>query len=221
MAYNKSWRESKRSAGIYRIVCLATGKRYIGSSIHLYRRLHRHLDDLRAGIHGNRYLQRAFNKYGREQFIVETLFYCNPEDCERFERNLIESIPTKECYNLKSASDGHFVMSEETKQMLRDKVAERYKSDEYRKKMSDCHKGQIVTEEQRKKISAALKGRKPTEEARANYKKAWETRDRTVSPEVRAKISKTLTGRKNPHAGYKGPRNKHFDISAEKEAYNA
>lgn len=58
-------------AGVYTIDCIHNGMRYIGSSVHVWKRLKReHLWALRAKRHGNWKLQRDFNRYGIEGFTV-------------------------------------------------------------------------------------------------------------------------------------------------------
>lgn len=63
-------------AGIYRITCLSTDKFYIGSSQNCRARTTSHLHDLRHNMHSNPKLQRAFNKYGENQFIFEIVEQC-------------------------------------------------------------------------------------------------------------------------------------------------
>lgn len=62
-------------SGIYQIVNRANGKMYVGSAIHLYRRWHLHLTQLRAGKHCNTLLQRAWSKYGESAFDLEILTF--------------------------------------------------------------------------------------------------------------------------------------------------
>lgn len=58
---------------IYRIVCFPTGKCYVGQTNDAITRKSHHFRSLRKNKHGNRYLQRAYNKYGRECFYFEIL----------------------------------------------------------------------------------------------------------------------------------------------------
>ena len=57
--------------GIYRIRNKLDGKRYIGSAQDFDERWDVHKKELRKGIHGNLHLQRAWNKYGEENFAFE------------------------------------------------------------------------------------------------------------------------------------------------------
>ena len=56
--------------GVYEIINLADGKMtsYIGSSVNIKSRWKGHVHDLCQGVHGNSYLQRAWNKYGEGAF---------------------------------------------------------------------------------------------------------------------------------------------------------
>jgi group I intron endonuclease len=64
------------ASGIYEIVNKANGKRYIGSAINIKRRWNVHRSDLRLGSHHSRALQRAWNKYGDDQFDFRVVELC-------------------------------------------------------------------------------------------------------------------------------------------------
>ena len=59
--------------GIYKITCLTNNKSYIGQSVSIKRRWATHKRELAAGTHYNEYLQRAYNKYGKDSFVYEIL----------------------------------------------------------------------------------------------------------------------------------------------------
>jgi group I intron endonuclease len=62
-----------RHPGVYQIRNRITGKLYIGSSVNVTNRLAVHLFHLIRGSHHSRYLQRAFNRWGYENFCFETI----------------------------------------------------------------------------------------------------------------------------------------------------
>lgn len=62
-----------RTSGIYKITCLVNNKCYIGSSVDIYKRLCTHKFQLRRNKHNNKYFQRAWNKYGEDNFVFELL----------------------------------------------------------------------------------------------------------------------------------------------------
>lgn len=63
--------------GIYAIKNKVNGKIYVGRSVCVPRRLRQHLRDLRRSRHFNQHLQRAFNKYGEDQFELIVLEQCS------------------------------------------------------------------------------------------------------------------------------------------------
>lgn len=64
---------NKRVGGVYKITNIINGKYYIGSSMYIKGRWNEHIRCLKNQTHDNRYLQRAWNKYGRENFSFEIL----------------------------------------------------------------------------------------------------------------------------------------------------
>lgn len=67
------------TSGIYRIICVPTGKFYIGSSVQLRSRWSQHLYDFRNSIHKNPHLQSAWNKHGEQCFVFEVLELTLPD----------------------------------------------------------------------------------------------------------------------------------------------
>lgn len=63
------------NCGIYKITNVLDGKVYVGSSVDLKDREHNHFYNLNKGTHSNKYLQNAFNRHGRDNFIFEVLEY--------------------------------------------------------------------------------------------------------------------------------------------------
>lgn len=71
--------ESNNISGIYSIMCIENDRIYIGLSKNINHRRHEHFQQLRRGKHYNIFLQRAFNKYGEENFKFEILEFCNSD----------------------------------------------------------------------------------------------------------------------------------------------
>ncbi len=61
------------ASGIYKIICTANKRIYIGSTVNLRQRKNEHWSDFKRNQHPNRHLQRAWNKYGEQAFIFEVL----------------------------------------------------------------------------------------------------------------------------------------------------
>ena len=60
---------TNKKSGVYQIINKADGNKYIGSTVDLERRCHRHLLDLKKGRHENKKLQKACDEHGQECFV--------------------------------------------------------------------------------------------------------------------------------------------------------
>lgn len=88
----------RRLCGIYAILNIINGMRYIGSSIDIQRRCSDHIWALRKNIHDNSCLQRAWNKYGEENFAVVVVETISLEELEQRETYWIKETANK--YNI-------------------------------------------------------------------------------------------------------------------------
>lgn len=105
------------SIGIYKIINLHNGKVYIGQSINLTHRLTEHRLKLSKGIHSNKYLQNAWNKYGEQNFKFEIIEICLETELterENFWINYYGGYESKQNYNHKSA-EAHVKYSKESR----------------------------------------------------------------------------------------------------------
>lgn len=71
-------RNIENVSGVYMIKNILNNKCYIGSSINVKRRLQTHICHLNKGMHHNRHLQAAYNKYGQKAFQFVILEICEP-----------------------------------------------------------------------------------------------------------------------------------------------
>jgi group I intron endonuclease len=79
--------------GVYKITCLSSGKYYIGYSKEIEKRFHTHKMLLRASRHFNILLQRAYDKYGCDDFTFEILHTCNTiDDAKGLELQYLDEI---------------------------------------------------------------------------------------------------------------------------------
>lgn len=91
----------KNISGIYKITNNVNGKFYIGSSQNISRRWYDHKRELRIQKHHNKYLQRAWNKYGEENFSFEIVEECKVEELSDREQLYIEKYVNSDfCYNI-------------------------------------------------------------------------------------------------------------------------
>lgn len=89
--------------GIYFIKNIINNKLYIGSSIDIELRLHTHFKNLENNKHSNKYLQKAYNKYSKINFIsgiLEVTENIERNDLFNLEFKYINNYNKKELYNL-------------------------------------------------------------------------------------------------------------------------
>src|SRR5258706_4141008 len=88
--------------GIYKIINVVNNKFYVGSAIDCKRRKTRHFSELRNGVHKNRHLQAAWNKYGEQAFVfVVVENYAMDTDLLQIENRWLQEHVGKEyCYNI-------------------------------------------------------------------------------------------------------------------------
>lgn len=154
--------------GVYKIRNKISGKVYIGSSVNIESRWRDHRATLNSRTHNNRYLTRAWHKYGKDAFeftIVEVVE--NEADliqCEQKWIDTYESYSRRKGYNISKTAYSilGYKFTEEQKQKVAAALRGVPKSDEHR---SNIWKNRKVTDEQRKRMSEIgkrAKGRKIT-----------------------------------------------------------
>lgn len=96
-------REKWEIHGVYEILNLENGKRYIGSAAGkqgIEGRLEQHASKLSTNRHPNRHLQNAWNVHGKSAFALRSIFHCSAKDCIEFEQRHIDQFPWSALYNL-------------------------------------------------------------------------------------------------------------------------
>jgi group I intron endonuclease len=91
----------KNTSGIYFITNTANNKYYVGSSVCIRTRWNSHKLHLRKGIHDNKYLQKAWNKYGEKVFDFTVVEESTREKLLDLEQTYLDSIENWDfCYNI-------------------------------------------------------------------------------------------------------------------------
>lgn len=151
-------------SGIYCFENKIDGKKYIGKSIDLRKRILDHINSLRRNKDDCTYLQNAWNKYGEENFDVFIVEECNSENLLEYEKYYISELSTKRPngYNLTDGGDGShgFKHSEETKARLSGMRKEYYKNNPH------PSFGKSMKEETKEKIRFSNTGKKATQETK-------------------------------------------------------
>lgn len=104
-----------KNSGIYIITNLANGKVYIGQSRNISSRKYSHFHALENGNHHNKYLQRAYIKYGRKSFIFDVLEHCDVEQLnsrEQYWINTYQSMVPSQGYNNEGGGNASKIVSE-------------------------------------------------------------------------------------------------------------
>lgn len=210
--------ERLKLSGVYAILNILNEKVYVGSAIHLYRRWRDHKSNLKINKSNCLLLQRAWNKYGEENFIFVVLELVEDQtklvEIETSWIKRLDSSNVELGYNilptgysrlgLKASNETKFKMSlaakrkpksEEMKIKLSASKMGHSVSEETRIKIGLAGIGRITSEETKKKLSIAGKGRMHTIEARANMSNG--AKDRKVSEEAKIKMSISRKGRKH------------------------
>lgn len=178
------------NTGIYEIVNLVNGKRYVGSAVNVRRRWNVHRHRLQRGNHHSPYLQRAWDKHGAESFDFRILEECEVDALIEREQFYIDR--QKPAYNMapKAGSALGVKWSKEARARHRElqranpAFKGRKHSPETIERMRLAHLGR----------PSALRGRKRSPEA--VEKTAAAHRGKTRSGETRAKIAAKAIGRK-------------------------
>ncbi len=165
-------------SGIYEILHIDSGKRYIGSATNLNLRKNTHFHGLRNNKHPNRILQSAWNLHGESKFSFNVVCLCEENDLITREQSLIDEylFLKKPLYNIRKiamSNLGFRHSSESKKKMSLSRTG--IKNYAFGKKRPP----ELVA-----RIAKALKGRKVP------------NKGVPMSPEQKEKLRKYRTGRK-------------------------
>lgn len=138
-------REDWKKQGIYCITCAINGKKYIGSTKNIYRRINLHKCKLNKNDlkHNNQYFIDDWNKYGYENFNYYVLEYTeeNLKDKETYYIELYDTINREKGYNLRRDKTGiGMIPLDETRQRYSEAMKRRFSKPEEKEKISNFFK---------------------------------------------------------------------------------
>lgn len=151
--------------GIYIIKNIINEKVYIGQSVDIHHRWMQHKADLRNGHHHNEHLQRAWDKYGEENFEFSILTECDESELNNLEKSFIKDYKSYDgCYgyNLTLGGDGCIGLSQESIEKMRKLLTGRHLPEGTRRKISEANKGKKMpprSDKHRHNLGKSLKGK--------------------------------------------------------------
>jgi group I intron endonuclease len=196
-------------SGIYLIKNIINNKVYIGSAINIDKRWKHHKKDLAKGKHHSCLLQRAWDKYGEQNFKFEIIEEVqNPVHLLSYEQVFLDyykSYEDDKGYNICKIAGSRYGLksSKETKQKLREAHIGKKFSEEHKKKIKEANVGRKLSQEHKNKLTGkkhSLETKQKLREAHIGKKLSEETKQKlkeinlgkTLSEEHKKKISESL-----------------------------
>jgi group I intron endonuclease len=183
---NKKVRENAPKA-IYKLVNIINNKVYVGSAVDLDKRINEHFYKLGMNKHENSYLQRSYNKYGKENFKWEVIEYVKDKNMlierEQYWIDKLQPYRKDIGYNLSPSANSNlgFKHSEETKLQISINTSG----------IKNHHYGKPMAEKTKLKLSESQKGKK-------HWHYGW-----PLSQEHKENLSKTKKMPEHNTTGYK------------------
>lgn len=181
------------TSGVYEIVNLVTGKRYVGSAVNFEKRWSIHRCRLSKGQHHSAHLQASWNKHGAQAFIFRRLIVCSREHLLMYEQILLDALTPDYNVCVKAGSP----------------LGVR-RSDEHRRKVSESLKGHSFnagipkSPEHRAKLSLARRGT-PNPKGIGNKSRSGMKTDREIVERQRESLRAAWARRKASGAILRSP----------------
>jgi group I intron endonuclease len=187
--------------GIYKITNRVNQKFYIGQSKDIEKRWKDHKQE--KSRKQNTILQRAFAKYGIENFDFEVLQECTKEELNELEVKYIAEFKAqgKAEYNIAEGGYGDPLKykTEEELEIIREKVRAanigKKLSEEHKRKIGESQTGKKVSDEAKRKISIGNTGKKRSEETKEKHKIAMNNRSEEEKEKTLEKMRKSYANR--------------------------
>lgn len=197
-------------SGIYLIKNIINNKVYIGSAINIDKRWKHHKKDLAKGKHHSCLLQRAWDKYGEQNFKFEIIEEVqNPVHLLSYEQVFLDyykSYEDDKGYNICKIAGSRYGLksSKETKQKLREAHIGKKFSEEHKKKIKEANVGRKLSQEHKNKLT----GKKHSLETKQKLREAHI--GKKLSEETKQKMSEAKRNRKDT---------KYYSFNKEKKKY--
>lgn len=117
----------KEKCGVYIITNIENGKRYIGSSSNIRKRLYDHIYHLNNNIHDNPHLQSSWKKHGEELFEYGILCYCDSKEIFELEQKYIDLLLPEYNIQLKVIGVEGSKRTKETREKISNSIKSKYK----------------------------------------------------------------------------------------------
>lgn len=178
--------------GVYLIRHRGSSKLYVGSAISLLRRHGEHQRMLRRSGHENDHLQKAWARYGANDFEFVVLLICAAEHILFYEQRALDryraAIGWRRLYNHNVNASNRLGSKDSEETRAKKSAKLRGNTRTLGHKLSDDHKAKISVATTRRNL-----GHKVSDETKAKIGNA--NRGRIASAETRAKISAAGKGR--------------------------
>lgn len=190
--------------GIYIIRNNINGNVYIGQAVDIYERWKEHVSLLRRGKHVNNHLQRAWNKYGEDNFEFNIVEECDENVLN--DREIYWVAEYDSYYNGYNQTLGGggvrgFKHDEETKQIISESLKGenapwygKQRSEETKVKIGQASKDRWSNPE-----NHPMYGKHHTEESKEKMSESH--KGKTLTDEHKKKLSKANSGENNPMYG--------------------
>lgn len=208
--------------GIYKIVNRINDKYYIGSSSNIRHRWYRHKSNLIHKKHKNHHLQKAWDKYGEENFDFVVVNEVLESDLLITEQKYLDIARTEKekCYN-QSFISGKIEMTPEIRKKISISNTGKHHSKETKQKISDNNAkpmlGKHHSEETKRKIGKISKEKNSGEKAHQYDKTIYRFQNK-ITQEIfegtrynfytkfdmdKSKIHELIHGTRNYHKNWK------------------
>jgi len=181
-------------SGIYEIVNLENGKRYIGSAQNIARRWKHHRFLLSKSKHYSRYMQASWTKHGEIKFQFRVLIYCEPDLLLFYEQSALDVFkPVFNTLPVAGSSRGMHLSAETKAKISLSRIGNKYT-------LGYRHRPESIAKIAKAQLgNTATKG-KPRNRA-AVEKTAAAHRGMKRSVETRLRISAAMRGKKRHYKG--------------------